>query len=39
MEHLAGAPLKDRLLALSASIRRDWKALPGTNALAYYEHK
>jgi hypothetical protein len=36
VEHLKGASLR-KALALFANIRLDWKGLPGTNALAYYE--
>jgi hypothetical protein len=28
---------RGRLLILTTNIRLDWKGLPGTNALAYYE--
>jgi hypothetical protein len=28
---------KGRLLASPTNMRLDWKGLPGTNALAYYE--
>jgi hypothetical protein len=38
VEHLKETPLKSRLLALLTKIRLSWKGLPGTNALAYYEH-
>jgi hypothetical protein len=31
----SSAVLKDRLLALLTNIRRGWKGLVGTNALAY----
>jgi hypothetical protein len=34
---LSGAPLWDRLLALTTNIRLGRKGLPGTNALAYYK--
>ncbi len=37
MKHLSGAPLYGKLLPLPTNIRLSWKALPGTNALAYYE--
>ncbi len=35
--HLSGAPLQGRLMVSPTNIRLDWKGLPGTNALAYYE--
>ncbi len=36
--YYSGAPLKGNLLALPTSIRLDWKGLPGTSALDYYEN-
>jgi len=36
--YYSGAPLKGNLLALPTSIRLDWKDLPGTSALDYYEN-
>jgi len=33
-----GAPLLGRLLVFPTNNRLDWKGLPGTNTLAYYEH-
>ncbi len=36
--HLKGAPLYGRLLALPTNIRLDWKGLTGTNTIAYYRH-
>jgi len=35
VEHLSGAPLEGRLLALPKNIRPGQKGLPWTNALAY----
>jgi hypothetical protein len=32
VKHLSGAPLKGKLLALSANNRLGWKVLPGANA-------
>ena len=37
MEHLKCRPI-GLTLALSSNIRLGWKALPGTNTLAYYEN-
>jgi hypothetical protein len=34
-DHLSGAPLLGRLLALPTNIRLGWKGLPVENALAY----
>jgi hypothetical protein len=31
MNHISGAPLYGRLLALPTNIRQDWKDLTGTN--------
>jgi hypothetical protein len=38
MMNLSGDPLYGRLLAFPTNIRLDWKGLPGTNTLAYYEN-
>ncbi len=38
VQHLSGAPLKGKLMALPANIRLGWKDQPGTNNLAYYKH-
>ncbi len=38
VKHLSGAPLSDRLLAVSTNNRLGWKGLPGANALAHYEN-
>ncbi len=38
MKLLSGAPLTGRLLILPTNIRLGWKALPGTNTVAYHEH-
>jgi hypothetical protein len=38
VKQLSGAPLKNRLLALTINIRLGWRCLPGTNTLAYCEH-
>ncbi len=35
LEQPSGAPFKDRLLALPANIRPDWKSLLGANSPAY----
>jgi len=37
-EHLSGAPLYGRPLALPTNIRLGWKSLPGPNTLTYYEN-
>ncbi len=37
-QHLSGAPLKGRLLALPIKIRLGRKGLRGTKAPAYYEN-
>ncbi len=37
-EHLSGALLEGRPLALPKNIILGWKSLPGTNTLAYYEN-
>jgi hypothetical protein len=34
-EYLSGAPFLSRLLSLPANKKIVWKALPGTNVLAY----
>jgi hypothetical protein len=42
VKHLAGGPLKGRLLALPTKATPGWKGLPGTNTLAHnvnYERK
>ncbi len=38
VKHLSGAPHWGRHLASPTNIRLGWKGLPGTNAVAYYEH-
>jgi len=38
VKHLAGAPLKGKLIASPQIIRLGWKGLPRTNTLAYYEN-
>jgi len=38
VNHLSGALLKVRLLALTTNIRLGWKGLPGAYTLAYYEN-
>ncbi len=35
---LSGAPLQDGFVILTTNIRPGWKGMPGTNALAFYEH-
>jgi hypothetical protein len=37
VDHLTCLPLK-KAPAILENIRLGWKSLPGTNALAYYEH-
>ncbi len=38
MKYLQGAPLWGRLLALPTNIILDWRGLPETFTLAYYNH-
>jgi hypothetical protein len=38
VKHLSNAPLQGSLLASPQNIRLDWKGLPGTNTIAFYEN-
>ncbi len=38
LKHLSSDPLQVMFLALPTNIRLNWKSLPGTNTVAYYEH-
>jgi hypothetical protein len=37
VQHLSGAQLYGRFLALPTNIRIGWKSMPGTNTPAYYK--
>jgi hypothetical protein len=39
LKSFSSAQLKGRLLALHTKNRLDWKGLPGTNAVAYYDFR